>query len=225
MQRIRMCTAILAAAMSCAFASAATVTATFNSVAPGADGQFSLDSGANWGNTGPAGLFNWTRTGGDHTGLTGDFLAFCTELTEHVSYGNSFNYTVDTIENAPTVLGGMGSGKADQMRELFGRFYSPAFTTTLTQVQAVAMQLCVWEISHEQGSSLDLVAGTAQFTNNDGAAIVLAQSYLAAIDGTGPRDYSIYSLVSGGIQDMIVPAPASLALAGAGLLVIGRRRR
>ncbi|HLO40694.1 MAG TPA: hypothetical protein VK176_06700 [Phycisphaerales bacterium] len=225
MQRIRLCAAVSAAAMSCAFASAATVTATFNSVSPSADGQFSLDGGANWGNTGPAGLFNWTRTGGDHTGLQGDFLAFCTELTEHVSYGNSFSYTVDTIENAPTVMNGMGAAKADQMRELFGRYYTPAFVNTLPAVQAVAMQLCVWEISHEQGSSLDLTAGTAQFVNNDAAAVALAQSYLSSIDGTGPRDYSIYSLVGQGVQDMIVPAPGTLALASAGLLAIGRRRR
>ncbi len=225
MKSISVCAAVLAAGLSCAFASAATVNATFNNVSPGSDGQFSLDSGANWGNSGSAGLFNWTRTGGDWTGLQGNFLAFCTELTEHIGGGGNYTYTVDTIENAPTVLGGMGAAKADQMRELFGRYYSPAFTFGLGSTQATAMQLCVWEISHEQGGSLDVTAGTAQFTNNDGAAIALAQTYLSSLDGTGAHDYSIYALLSDGAQDMIVPSPASLALAGVGALAIARRRR
>ncbi len=225
MQHIRCFTAVLAAGFTCALASASTVTATFNGVAPGSDGQFSLDGGANWGNTGAAGLFNWTRTGGDHTGLQGNFLAFCTELTEHVNNGGSFTYTVDTIENAPTVLGGMGPAKADQMRELFGRYYTPAFAASLPGTQATAMQICVWEISHEQTAALDVTDGSARFVNNDAAAVALAQVYLSTIDGTGPRDNSIYSLVSQGVQDMIVPAPASLALLGMGGLAIGRRRR
>lgn len=217
--------AILAAGCTCAIASASTVSATFNGVAPGSNGQFSLDSGANWGNSGAAGLFNWTRTGGDHTGLQGNFLAFCTELTEHIGGGGNYTFTVDTIENAPTVLGGMGAVKADQMRELFGRYYTPAFTYVLGSTQATAMQLCVWEISHEQGGSLDVTAGTAQFVNDDAGAVVLANAYLATIDGSGPRDNSIYSLLAEGVQDMIVPSPASIALAGAGFLAIGRRKR
>ncbi|MCC6426570.1 MAG: PEP-CTERM sorting domain-containing protein [Phycisphaerales bacterium] len=225
MTTIRMCAAIAAAGLTCALASAATVTATFNSVTPGSDGQFSLDGGANWGNTGPAGLFNWTRTGGDHTGLQGDFLAFCTELTEHIGYNNSYNYTVDTIENAPTALGGMGAAKADQLRELFGRYYTPAFASTLGSTQAAAMQMCVWEIAHEQTPGLDITAGSAMFVNNDGAAMALANAYLASIDGTGPRDYTIYSLLADGVQDMIVPGPGTIVLAGAGLLAIARRRR
>ncbi|MCG3123250.1 MAG: hypothetical protein GIKADHBN_01660 [Phycisphaerales bacterium] len=225
MSKLYALAALTAAGLSCAVATAATVTATFNSVTPGSDGQFSLDGGANWNNTGPAGLFQWTRTGGDHTGLQGDFMAFCVELTEHIGYGNSYAYTVDTVENAPTILGGMGAAKADQMRELFGRYYTPAFTFSLGGTQAAAMQLCVWEIAHEQTSGLDIAAGSAQFVNNDAAAMALAQSYLSSLDGTGPKDYSIYSLLSPGTQDMIVPGPASLALAAAGLMVAGRRRR
>lgn len=215
----------LVACLACAAASGATVTATFNGVSPGSDGQFSLDYGANWGGTNLAGIFNWTRTGGDWTGLQGNFIAFCTELTEHVSGGGNYTYTVATVENVPTVLGGMGAAKADQMRELFGRYYSPAFTYALGGTQATAMQLAIWEISHEQTATLDISAGSAQFTNNDAAAVALAQAYVSSIDGTGSHDFSIYALAAEGVQDMIVPAPGSLALVGAGALAIRRRRR
>lgn len=225
MKKMCVFAAILAAGCGCAAASASTVTATFNGVAPGTGGSYSLDFGANWGSTGTAGLFNWTRTGGDHTGLQGNFLAFCTELTEHIGGGGSYTYTVDTIENAPTILGGMGAVKADQMRELFGRYYSPAFTFSLPSTVAAAMQMCVWEISHEQTAGLDVTAGSAQFVNDDPSAVTLANAYLATIDGTGPRDNTIYSLLADGVQDMIVPAPASIGLAGLGFLAIGRRKR
>ncbi len=225
MRHICALAATVAAGMSCALASAATVSATFNGVAPGADGQFSLDYGANWGSTNTAGIFNWTRTGGDWTGLQGNFMSFCVELTEHISNGGNYNFTVDSVENVPTVLGGMGAAKADQIRELFGRYYSPAFTYAIGATQAAAMQLSVWEISHEQTGVLDITAGSAQFVNNDGAAMVLAQTYLSSIDGTGAHDYSIYALSAQGVQDQIVPAPGALALVGMGAMAIGRRRR
>ena len=178
---------------SCGVANAATVQATLNSVSPGSDGQYSFDGGANWGNTGTAGLFNWTRTGGDHTGLPGNFLAFCTELTENVAPGSNYTYDVVAVEDVPTVLSGMGAARADQVRELFGRFYAPAFTFGLGSNEATAMQLSIWEIINEQSGSLGVSTGSARFTNSNGAAVALADSYLAALDGTGPRDFTLYA--------------------------------
>ena len=212
-------------AMIAGSAAADTVTATFNTVDPGSNGSFSIDGGANWGSTGPAGLFNWTRTGGTYAGLQGNFYAFCTELTEHVGYGGSYTYDVTSLENVPTSLGGMGSAKADLVRELFGRFYNPAFTGALDVDHAAAMQMSIWEIVYENGPTLDVTTGNAQFVNDDVTAMGLANIMLASLDGTGPKSNEVFALASVGTQDMIVPAPGTLVLAGAGAVAMRRRRR
>lgn len=202
-----------------------TICATFNSVSPGSDGQYSLNSGANWQNTGTAGLFNWTRTSGSYSGAQGNFMSFCTELGEHVGYGNNYCYDVMALESAPNSLGGMGSAKANLLRELFGRYYTPAFGSVLSANAATAMQLSIWEIVFETGGSLDLTAGNAQFVNNNGAAVALAQSYLASLDGSGPMNNDIVAMSAAGVQDHIIPAPGTMALIGVGSLAIARRRR
>jgi len=202
-----------------------TICATLNSVNPGSNGQYSLDSGANWQGTGTAGLFNWTRTGGTYSGAQGEFMSFCTELGEHVSYGSNYCYDINPLHMAPSSLGGMGMGKAALVRELFGRYYSPAFGSVLSADRATAMQLSIWEIVFENGGSLDLTAGNAQFTNDNGAALVLAQAYLASLDGTGPMHQGLSVMVANGVQDHIIPAPSVMALMGMGVMVAGRRRR
>ena len=206
-------------------ASADTVVATFNTVNPGSNGAFSLDGGANWNGTGPAGLFNWTRTGGDFAGLQGNFYAFCTELTEHVGYGGNYTYTVASLEQAPTALGGMGTAKADAIRELFGRYYNPSFGSVLDTDHAAAMEMSIWEITHETTNVWNLGTGTAQFVNDSANAINLANSMLASLDGTGPKATDLYALIANGVQDMIVPTPGTAVLAGTGLLTLSRRRR
>ena len=206
-------------------ASADTVTATFNSVNPGSNGNFSLDGGANWGSTGPAGHFNWTRTGGTYAGLQGDFMSFCCELTEHIGYGGSYTYDVVALENGTDSIGGMGSARADEIRELFGRYYNPSFGQVLDADHAAAMQMSIWEIVYEQGNTLNVTTGTAQFQNDSGNAILLANAMLASLDGTGPKATDLLAISAAGIQDQIVPAPGTMVLAGAGVLAIKRRRR
>ena len=217
--------ALSAAAMaSCANAGFDTICATFNGVSPGSGGQYSLNSGANWNGYGAAGLFNWTRTSGTYAGAQGNFLSFCTELGEHVSGGNNYCYDVVSLEVAPS-SGGMGAAKADLVRELFGRFYTPAFGSILSANAAEAMQLSIWEIVFENGGSLGLGSGNAQFTNDNAAAVALAGTYLSALDGTGPRNFDIVVMSANGVQDQIIPTPGTLALLGLGALATKRRRR
>lgn len=222
---MRMFAAMSVVALAGMTASADTVTATFNTVSPGSNGAFSLDGGANWSGTGPAGIFNWTRTGGDFAGLQGNFSAFCCELTEHIGYGGGYTYTVASLESAPTALGGMGSAKADAIRELFGRYYNPSFNTSIDSTHAAAMELSIWEITHETEGVWGMSTGTARFQNDDGAAITLADQWLASLDGTGPKATDLYALTANGVQDMIVPTPGTAILAGTGILTLSRRRR
>jgi hypothetical protein len=222
--RVLVCGVIAAGMASAANAGFDTICATFNGVSPGSDGQYSLNSGANWNNTGAAGLFNWTRTAGTYTGAQGNFWSFCTELGEHVGPGNNYCYDVRDLQDAPS-SGPMGAAKANQVRELFGRYYTPAFGSALSADAATAMQLSIWEIVFENSGVLDLSAGNALFTNNNAAAVVLAQSYLASLDGSGPLNHDIVVMSANGVQDQIIPTPGTLALAGLGLIASKRRRR
>jgi hypothetical protein len=220
-----LCGVIAAAGLaSAACAGFDTICATFNGVNPGSDGQYSLDGGANWGNTGPAGLFNWTRTSGSYAGAQGNFWSFCTELGEHVGGGSNYCYDVRDLQDAPS-SGPMGSAKANLLRELFGRHYTPAFGSSLSGTVAAAMQLSIWEIVFENSGTLDLSTGNALLTNNDASAVVLAQSYLASLDGTGPLNNDLVVMSASGVQDHIIPTPGSLVLAGLGLFAAKRRRR
>ncbi len=207
-------------------AQAGVICATFNGVGPGSNGQYSFNGGADWNNTGAAGHFNWTRTGGDYAGAQGNFMSFCTELTEQIANGSNYCYTVTALESAPSSGGGMGSAKADLIRELFGRYYTPAFGAVLPATQATALQLAIWEIVYEDDSfSLGLGSGLVRLTNDNGAAVTLANTYLASLDGTGPLNTTIVVMSGAGIQDQIIPAPGSFALLGLGGLVATRRRR
>lgn len=207
----------------CANAGFDTVIATFNGVNPGSGISYSLNHGDDWSNT-TAGLFNWTRTGGSYAGAQDNFMSFCTELGEHVSNGNSYSYNIVSLETAPNT-DPMGTEKAALIRELFGRYYTPAFGAPLSTNAATAMQLAIWEIVFETRSTLDLSHGRARFGSDNGAALALADSYLKSLDGTGPINNTIVVMSANGVQDQIIPTPGTLFLAGMGLIAASRRRR
>lgn len=206
-----------------ALASFGTLSATFDGVSPSSRADYSLDGGDNW-HESRAGVFNWTRTGGSYR--TADhFTAFCIELGERISGGADYTYEIVDLEEGTDSMGGMGATRANLIRELFGRFSTPAFNDPLSERKAVALQLCIWEIVHETRSSLDLTRGHARFSSSNDAAFDLAQEYLKDLTGNGPRDYTVVAMSAAGAQDQIIPAPGALALAGLGLIAAGRRRR
>lgn len=198
-------------------ASAATLTATFNNVGPYNSVSASTDGAANFSGF-ASGLMNWTKTGGDYAGVNGNFTTFCIELTEHVSNGGSYTYNIVSTDLAPTSLGGMGLAKAAELSELFGRFYAGLDFDNSDDM--TAMQLSVWNIVYDGDHTL--AAGPFQVSNG-GAYFGLAQSMLGALDGTGPHA-SLLAMAAVGVQDQIIPEPASLVLLAAGLL-LGRPRR
>lgn len=225
-------------------ASAATVTSTFNSVGPRVDMNFSVtDPSATSGGT-QAGLFNWTGTAGNPAGLQGHYRAFCIELTQHVGAGTTYTYQTAALETAPqptTSVTPMGTAKASAIRELFGRFYSPSFGFDIngpgiSNEEAAAIQLAVWEIVYETASSsgsgpgaafglnFGLAGGNAVFSG-DAGVLALASGFLAALDGTGPQALDLIALTSDTAQDMLIPTPSATVLAGLGLAAAGRRRR
>ncbi|MEK6703113.1 MAG: hypothetical protein AABZ53_12680 [Planctomycetota bacterium] len=223
---MRFLSGLVGAAILASTADASIITATFNNVGPGSGGAFSLDGGANWNNTGAAGHFNWTRTGGNYLGAQGNFMSFCCELTEHIGGGSTYNFNVVPLDQGTDSIGGMGLAKADLINELFGRYYSPSFGSVLTADRATAMQLSIWEIVYENSATgpRSIATGNAMFTNDNAGAMALAELYLASLDGSGPRATDLAVMSAGGAQDQIIPAPGTIALAGLAGLCFRRRR-
>lgn len=181
-----------------------------------------------------AGVYNLEMTYGTGEGkLWDDGLigAFCAELSEPVPDITS-KYSVVSLGDA------MGTGKADYISELWGRYYDPSWTgdgqfTWLQDSKAAAFATALWEIVYEDlpGSSLKWdvkVDGTwdgSGFRTDFGGA-VLANNLLHSLDGTGPMaDLRVFSY--NGCQDYIaqVPEPTTIVLLGIGSLGLLRRKR
>jgi hypothetical protein len=143
-----------------------------------------------------------------------DFFAWCIEPRETISLNVTTSYTVLPLSQAATNIGGIGDAKAAQMRELFGRFQS-SFATPVTAQHAAAMQIAIWEIVRETpGAALNVFNGNIFYASgSDGIAgtLALANSFVTAIDGTGPMAQNLLTLSNGtfgvqgsGTQDLIV---------------------
>jgi hypothetical protein len=196
-----------------------------------------VDNGANTYTT-DTGLFKFTRTGGTFTGFqVGAFYAFCIEPREFVSVGTTYTYDWSVLEQGTTNIGGMGTAKANLLRELFGRYF-PDFSASIDNVHASALQIATWEIVRETSGTLNVLTGTTRFSNpTDAAALTLAQTYVQSLDGTGPMLHNVLALTAVGAQDLIIqdriqsevptPEPAGTALAGLALIGVAlvRRRR
>ena len=128
-----------------------------------------------------AGVYNWTRAainpgtyaGNPTPGQT--FGAFCIEVDQELPSSPNIAYTV-------TDLAALGA-KADQLKELWGRFRSSVGTDN---TKAAAFQMAVWEIVSDSGKNLTAGIFKADTTTPTGAAVAAqAQSWLNALTGTG----------------------------------------
>ena len=185
------------------------------------------------------GEFKFTRTGGTQVGDPSNvFYAFCIEPREFVSAGTTYTYDFSYLEQGTTNIGGMGTAKANLIRELLGRYY-PDFSVSLDAKHASALQIALWEIVRETSGTLDVSTGNVQYRNPDDAdALTLAQTYLTSLNGQGPKLTNLYALTAIGAQDVVVqvngqfeipaPEPVTSVMMGAALIGLGlmlRRRR
>ena len=213
--------AVFCALAGASAANAAIVNSTFTGVGPG--GTASISPGGNVG----AGVYNFTYNYGDLNYLAPTYGAFCIEIQQSISNGQTVTFDVAPIEDAPSSFGpaGMGAARADRLKELFGRRYNDSDDSG---ENAVAFGIAVWEIVNDDVLNLDAGNFITNSTSPGGAKAVAA-GWLAEIDGTGPKA-PLLALESDTAQDYVivngdVPTPGVLALASAGLLTAARRRR
>jgi hypothetical protein len=198
-------------------ASAAFVNAKWSgSVSPGLTVSFSTNSGSSWTTT-RAGVYNWTAIPAvDWVGdSAGKFWTMCIELREHTpSSGQSYLYHTALLEDAPKdgldVGGGgaMGAAKADALRELFGYLstvhslnFESDSVPALTNRQAAAIHLAIWEIVYEDSGTWGTTTGDTRFTGDTNAKNARgdADGYLAAIHaGNYTRATNIMALTDDG---------------------------
>jgi hypothetical protein len=205
------------------------VTTTFSGVSPGQvvtirigyAGQPGTVTESGW-----AGVYNFVNSTGD---LTGSLDAFCIDVNQGISQGETVTFEVQPLEAAPTPGTAMGDGKADLIRELWGRDFALIGENNR---RAAAFQIAVWEIINETSGTLNLSNGYFGATASDSATITLANSWLSELDGTGPMANILVALTSDNRQDYVVqgaPAPTGFVLGAIGALplafVAARRRR
>ncbi len=185
-------------------------------------------------------LYKTAGTGEGNIWPNGLIGGFCIELHEPAPH-NTYTYDVVMPENAYNSYIGetLGAQKADYLRELWGRFFDPAWASggpysTGQNSAAEAFAAAVWEIIYEDLPASPLqwdvaVDGTACSGGfrAEGFDAALANSWLHSLTGCGPKaDLRVF--VYDGQQDYIVevPEPATIALLGfGGIFTLLTRRR
>jgi hypothetical protein len=193
-----------------------------------------------------AGIYNWNAISGD---LVGPIRTFCIEM----QYDTPTEvWTLGNLEDAPkpgtgvVTSGtgtGMGSDKANLIRELWARDYTSIGSSNSL---AAAFQMAIWEIVYDGSSLANLNLGSGSFYVNSGSASTInqANTWLSQLTGSGPRENNLTALIDNYAQDYVtyippsshggpppsVPLPASLWGGLALLLTAGfaraiRRRR
>ena len=179
--------------------------------------------------------------------LKDPFGAYCVDLGQTISGAQT--YTIRDLEDAPisywTVAGKketlrpMGEDKADDLRELFGRYGKSA----TDNVAKEAFGACIWEIVYENPANKYDITKGALYMTGLGSAQTQAQTWLSVLnDDTNGNDTSKYdwdvlalsnaeqqdfAFTSPGAGGRIIPEPVTMAglMLGIGSVVTYVRKR
>jgi hypothetical protein len=167
--------------------------------------------------------------------LDGDYLTFCTELTQYVTSHES-PYECLALEGAPPTHA-MGAVRAQALRDLYAYADGTQFATAGTDDNrdlAAAFQIAVWEIVYDYDgtlASLDPAAGNLRVTKTDGNPLSSSitnylDSFFGGV-GTGAELPELFAVTNDQYQDQLVmiPLPLPLAMGAVGLAAVIWRRR
>lgn len=194
-----------------------------------------------YGTYAPAAVFRLYKTGDTGVGSTwrnGPIAGFCMELNQaSPQYTTQYSVGMPDDMTVSYTGGTLGTTKANYLRELWGRYYDPAWAQYGTGAEAnrsaAAFAAAIWEIVYENVPSagsrwdvtVDSTAGTGGFLalNVDAAT---ANYWLQSLTGSGPK-VDLRAFSNCGSQDYLVavPEPATIILLGLGGLCGLRRRR
>jgi|WetSurMetagenome_2_1015567.scaffolds.fasta_scaffold449559_1 hypothetical protein len=139
--------------------------------------------------------------------------SFCIDLADTATTSPTA-YSAVSLSNAPDApVGAMGATKATALSKLWTMAYSP----TMTQSQAAAFQLAVWDIVTDL--DYNVTSGNFRVTGSDYGAQTLLNS-LKTYAGAGAN---LTALSNATYQDYVVssvPAPGALGLGGLGLALL-----
>lgn len=148
----------------------------------------------------------------------GDFLAFCIDLNNYMSSGNTYKISSSSV---------YGAGVDDYIDRLF----TSAYAGLDTAIEGAAFQVALWEIITDGGVAYDLAGGLFTASNNFDV-IGQANTYLAGLASAATGGYKLGFLSSSVSQDLVtvspVPLPAAAGMLGlglAGLFGFGRRKK
>lgn len=179
---------------------------------PGTAVTYTVDGASD---TSFTGVLKWTRSAvnpGTYAGkpVAGQgFDGFCIEPDQEFVNLPNISYKVVDLQSAPeesSPRGALGSARADQIRELWGRFRSGIGSDG---AKASAFQLAMWEIVMDNNH--DVNAGAFSVDASAGAIKSQAQAYLDALDGSGPRA-NLLALTSPVDQDQVFEIPSTIKL-------------
>jgi hypothetical protein len=209
-----------------AFATTDTLTVKYTNVSPGITTGLSVDfngdghADVSYGSvsTGVCNLSNdvtrATGSGVTISDLLGSNIhAFCIDIRQSVP-GSYSLYNVIDLPTGPIGDGNtaMGVARANQIRELFGRFYATSFTNN----QAAAFQAAIWEIENEGTCNpLNVSTGNALIGQGNATMQAIANQYLSALTGNELFfDYNVRAIGNDCRQDFVFTVPGIMPPGG-----------
>jgi hypothetical protein len=200
------------------------------------------------------GVVNWKLDSSNASwasSLGNSFQTFCIELTQDISPGGTYTYSLVNLADAPKPgtsqtggSGGMGQAKANAIGALWAADYG-SIAGPNADTNAAAFQLAIWKIEYDWGSSNESfnkgnfkASANGVNPNSTNAAIIQAENWLNSLgwnNNNVPNETNLIALSSpgpNGYQDQVMaiptPEPSTFCLAGIGsvvLVLLGYRRQ